>query len=53
MAALVPVVVLLGGLAVAFSALGLGADGRAGPASIAAVVGVASVVAGVAALARR
>jgi len=45
--------VILGGLALAFTALGLGARDRPGTAAAAAVVGLAAVAVGLAALARR
>jgi len=50
---LVPMTVILGGVALAFAALGLGARGRPGAAAAAAVVGLAAVAVGVAALGRR
>jgi len=50
---LVPMLVILGGLALAFTALGLGARDRPGTAAAAAVVGLAAVAVGLAALARR
>lgn len=53
MRALVPTMVLLGGMAVAFAAAGLAVTGHPVTAAAAAALGVAAAALGVTALARR